>query len=208
MLLALNNIQFSYGKDRIIKGIDLIIQKSEFVSIIGQSGIGKSTLLNIIGGINTDGVLSGEIIRNCKIGYIFQENNLFPWLSVENNLKIGILDTKVGLSYDEVINNIGLKNMSHKYPRELSGGQKQRLSFGQTILNMPELILMDEPFSALDSTSRSEFVFYLSKQTKNYNLSVIMVTHSKEEAFLLSDRVFKLENGKLIEFFGVSKSSS
>ena len=209
-LLELKSISQSFIKpDRtnqvILQNIDFSLQSGEIVAILGKSGSGKSTLLRIIAGLNKPA--AGEIRWNIKndaqnfgMSMIFQSFALFPWLTVFENVELG-LET-MDLSGEErkqrtlkLIDLIGLDGFESAYPRELSGGMKQRVGFARSLVVSPEILLMDEPFSALDiltaSTLKSDFMeLWFGKKTQLK--SVIIVTHSIEEAVLMADRVVVL----------------
>jgi ABC-type nitrate/sulfonate/bicarbonate transport system ATPase subunit len=191
-MLIVKNLSVSYGDQIILCDINLEVAKGQFVSIIGKSGCGKTTLLNAIAGFELPHfIITGEIAKPKNIGYIFQESSLLPWMTVRQNLIFGAKDRDFNI--EKFLTSLGLGGKSDFYPNELSGGQKQKLALGQTILNNPELILMDEPFGSLDDISRSKSWIWLQKTVKEYELTVIMVTHSLREAKFLSDKIYKIE---------------
>ena len=191
-----------YSKEGIIvalEDITLNVREGEYISIVGPSGCGKSTLLNIIGGI--DNKSGGEIVVNSdnKIGYMLQNDCLFPWLNIMDNCLIG-LKIKGDLTEDniqyvsELLDSYGLKDFKYKYPSSLSGGMKQRVALIRTLALKPDILLLDEPFSALDYQTRltvSDDVYNIIKDTGK---TVIMITHDIAEAISMSDRVVVLTN--------------
>ena len=191
-----------HSKDGVVVAIDditLNIKNGEYVSIVGPSGCGKSTLLNIICGIDTKS--SGEIImdKDIKIGYMLQNDCLFPWLNIIDNCLIG-LKIKGNLNDEnvryvhELLNTYGLGDFIYKYPNSLSGGMKQRVALIRTLALKPDILLLDEPFSALDYQTRlavSDDVYNIIKDTGK---TVIMITHDIAEAISMSDRVVVLTN--------------
>lgn len=177
-----------------IDGVNLTVKEGEYLAIVGPSGCGKSTLLNIIGGIDTKSY--GEIKMNpeIKIGYMLQEDSLFPWLTIIDNCLLG-LKIDGGLNEEkvnyvkELLNTYGLKDFMNHYPSSLSGGMRQRVALIRTLAMNPDILLLDEPFSALDYQSRlavSDDVFKIIKDTGK---TVVMITHDIAEAISMADRV-------------------
>lgn len=201
-ILQIKNLKKNYytkmGEVEAIKDLSFDVYNEEFLCIIGSSGCGKSTLLNILA--NLDSLTSGEIRypnSNVKIGYMLQEDCLFPWLTILENATLGLnirhtLD-KDSLEYTKnLLIKYGLKDFLHKYPNQLSGGMKQRVALIRTLATKPDILLLDEPFSALDYVSRlnvSDDVYRIIKEEKK---SVIMITHDIAEAISLADRVIVL----------------
>ncbi len=185
-----------YTKDREIEAINNIsldIFTDEFVAIVGPSGCGKSTLLNIIGGI--DNKNSGEIIfdRGIKVGYMLQDDCLLPWLNIMDNcllgLKINNLLTDDNINYvRELINKYGLSEFVSSYPSNLSGGMRQRVALIRTLALRPDVLLLDEPFSALDYQTRLKVADDVYKIIKENKKSVIMITRDIGEACSVADR--------------------
>lgn len=189
-----------YTKDKEIVAIDNIsldIYDGEFLAIVGPSGCGKSTLLNIIGGI--DSKSNGEVNYNdnIKIGYMLQNDCLFSWLNILDNcllgLKVNKLLTKDNIDYvKELINTYGLGDFMYSYPSSLSGGMKQRVALIRTLALKPDILLLDEPFSALDYQTRLSVADDVYKIIKDNKKTVIMITHDIGEACSVADRVVVL----------------
>ena len=186
------------GETIALKDINLSIKKNEFICIIGPSGCGKSTLLNIISGLdkNYDGKVK-KYINNIKIGYMLQEDCLFDWLNIRENallgLKISRKKTKENIEYvDYLIKKYGLEEFKNQYPKNLSGGMKQRVALIRTLAIKPDILLMDEPFSALDYQSRLKVSSDVYNIIKNEGICVIMVTHDIPEAIALSNKIVVL----------------
>ena len=189
-----------YTKDRevvAIGDISLDIYKDEFIAIVGPSGCGKSTLLNIIGKI--DYKSSGDIIFNddIKVGYMLQDDCLFSWLNILDNcllgLKINNLLTVDNINYvKELINTYGLNEFMYNYPSNLSGGMRQRVALIRTLALKPDILLLDEPFSALDYQTRLKVADDVYRIIKENKKTVIMITHDIAEAVSLADRVIVL----------------
>ena len=198
-LLSIKNLKKSYytknGEILAIDNISLNIKEGLFISIVGSSGCGKSTLLNILAGL--DKQTSGSIIikDNIKLGYMLQEDALLDYLTVYENAILGLkllkIDTLDNKQYVEnLLKTYGLGNFINKYPSELSGGMKQRVALIRTLAIKPDLLLLDEPFSALDYQSRLKVADDVYKIIKNENKTVIMITHDIAEAISLSDEVY------------------
>lgn len=182
-----------------IEDVSLDIRYGEYVAIVGPSGCGKSTLLNIIGGIDTKS--SGEISMpaDIRIGYMLQNDCLFPWLSIIDNCLLGLKIT--GSLNDEnrkyvidLLNTYGLGDFMDKYPSSLSGGMKQRVALIRTLALKPDILLLDEPFSALDYQTRLAVSDDVYKIIKDTGKTVIMITHDIAEAISMADRVVVLTN--------------
>lgn len=189
-----------YTKDKEIVAIDNIsldVYDGEFLAIVGPSGCGKSTLLNIIGGI--DSKSNGEVNYNdsIKIGYMLQNDCLFSWLNILDNcllgLKVNKLLTMDNIDYvKELINTYGLGDFMYSYPSSLSGGMKQRVALIRTLALKPDILLLDEPFSALDYQTRLSVADDVYKIIKDNKKTVIMITHDIGEACSVADRVVVL----------------
>lgn len=189
-----------------VKDVNLHIDSGEFVAIVGPSGCGKSTLLRMIAGFES--ITAGEIKVETKPvtgpgpdrGVVFQDYGLFPWLTVAENIAYGPKESgysraEVEKLVDKYINLVGLKLFAKKYPKELSGGMQQRVAIARVLANTPSVMLMDEPFGALDALTREQLQNQLSKIQKELGITVVFVTHSIEEAVYLADRVVVMSDG-------------
>ncbi len=203
-LIEVENIKKNYhtlnGEIEALKDVSLEVKEGSFVSIVGTSGCGKSTLLNIIAGLEDK--TSGQIKfkKDIKIGYMLQEDALLPWLTVLDNALLGLKITKEeDTEYVKyLLKTYGLEKFMDKYPKELSGGMKQRVALIRTLATKPDLLLLDEPFSALDYQSRlkvSNDVYNIIKKEKK---TAIMITHDIAEAISLSEEVFLLSKSPAI----------
>ena len=205
---------FAKGKQHIqvLDDINLNIRKGEFVSLLGPSGCGKSTLLKMIGGLLecTSGELKvdGKPINRPRknIGFMFQKAVLLPWRTVEQNLLLPVEiargdDSAARKRVRELLNLVGLSGYEKYYPKELSGGMQQRVSLARTLLNDPDILLLDEPFGALDEFTRENLNFSLMDIAEQSGKTVVLVTHNISEAVLMSDRVIVLgmNPGHIIE---------
>lgn len=176
------------------------VKHGEFISILGQSGSGKSTFLNILAGIETD--YTGEFLIKGEISMVFQDSLLLPHLNLFENVAFGLrikkvdkneIDTRV----IEVMKKLEIFSLKDKYPNEISGGEKQRVSIGRALVMKPQLLLMDEPFSSLDENLRERLQEVVKNLQKELGITIIFVTHDRDEAFYLSDRIALINNGKI-----------
>ena len=211
-MLKLQNIKKSFDGKEDLKDISIEVGDGEIVSILGPSGCGKTTLLNIILGLtNPD---SGEINFNGeditkvsmeKRGFniVFQDYALFPNLNAYQNITYG-LKNKPGIStqeeIDDFINLLGLKEHLNKKIEQLSGGQKQRVALARTLVMKPRILLLDEPLSALDGVIKESIKERIKTIAKEFNLTIIIVTHDPEEALTLSDKVLIINQGKISQY--------
>jgi len=189
--------------------VDFGVREQEFVSILGPSGCGKSTLLRAIAGLTPfDGAISvsGEQVRGPMddVGVVFQSANLLPWRTVEANLRLGIeirRETPEPGRLKAMLEMIGLTGFESRYPHELSGGMRQRVAIGQALVRNPKVLLLDEPFGALDALTRDKLNIELLRIWQAEKKTVVLVTHSIPEAILLSDRVLVMSErpGRLLE---------
>lgn len=206
-LIDISNISLTYhslkGETKAIENISFLIEKGEFVSIIGPSGCGKSTLLNIISGLLKPS--EGKIIyidedinnRLDKMGYMFQKDYLFEWLSVRSNVLLGLkikgLDSQENIQRaDKLLDNYQLSKFKNHKPTELSGGMRQRVALIRTLALNPDVLLLDEPFSALDYQTRLKVCDDVKSIIKREGKTAIMVTHDLGEAIATSDRIIVL----------------
>jgi nitrate/nitrite transport system ATP-binding protein len=187
-----------------LTGIDLTIQRGEFVTLIGHSGCGKSTLLNLVAGLlaPTAGAL---ILAEREIGgpgpdrgVVFQNHSLLPWLTCFENVHLAVervFDSNRKEKTAAALELVGLTHASHKYPHEISGGMKQRVGIARALAMEPKMLLLDEPFGALDALTRATLQDELMRIVERTGSTVLMVTHDVDEAVLLSDRVVMMTNG-------------
>jgi NitT/TauT family transport system ATP-binding protein len=205
---------------RALERTDLDLSEGEFVSIVGPSGCGKSTLLYIVGGFipaQGDVLVDGKPIVGPGIdrGVVFQEYALFPWLTVRRNILYGLENRPLtaqqrAQAADRLIGVIGLEGFAHRYPRELSGGMKQRVALARTLACDPAVLLLDEPFGALDAQTREVMQDELLRIWLETRKTVLMVTHDVNEAVYLSNRicVMSARPGRIIEEFTVTLDRS
>ncbi|BCG61081.1 ABC transporter ATP-binding protein [Paenibacillus sp. URB8-2] len=204
-LLDISNLNKSFetagGPVQALHNVELHVEEGEFITVIGPSGCGKSTLLRIVAGL--DGGYSGTVtLEGAKIngpgidkGFIFQEHRLFPWLTVEKNIAsdLSLRDPGVWKKVDELIELVKLKGFEKSYPRELSGGMAQRVAIARALLRNPKILLLDEPFGALDAFTRAHMQTVLLDIWRTNRTTMIFVTHDIDEAVFLGNRVVILE---------------
>lgn len=209
--IELINISKSFNGQKVLQDINFYVEEGEFLSLLGPSGSGKSTLLKIIAGVHSidtgDILVDGKSIREVSIDkrgtvIVFQEPLLFPHLNLEENIGFGLKMAGVNKKaraekVHDIIELLKLEGCEKKYSDELSGGQKQRASIGRALAVNPGVLLLDEPFSSLDITLRQEMRELIRKLQQKLYITTILVTHDKEEAFMLSDRIALLLNGSI-----------
>ena len=211
--VQIENVQMSFetkqGTFVALKNIDLNINRGEFITLIGHSGCGKSTLLNLIAGLlmPTNGIMlcaDREIAGpGPDRGVVFQNHSLLPWLTCFDNVHLavervfGTTENRAQLHQrtSEALALVHLTHAEHKYPHEISGGMKQRVGIARALSMQPKVLLMDEPFGALDALTRAHLQDELMKIVASTNSTVVMVTHDVDEAVLLSDRIVMMSNG-------------
>src|SRR6478736_161788 len=194
--LTLENVSHSYGNVAVLKDLNLNVNPGEFVVIVGPSGCGKTTILNLLSGHIKPA--SGAIQREGVIRTVYQHDGLFPWLTVSENISMGLRSSNgngsVEKELSELVEMIRLEGFENHYPHQLSGGMRQRVELARVLAGDSDILLMDEPFSALDYQTRlrmrHELVRILSKRSR----TIVFVTHDIEEAAQLADRVLVLSN--------------
>ena len=209
-MITAKNIKKKYNDQEVLRGIDLKIDKNEFVVILGASGSGKSTLLNILSGLEKSD--SGEVVydnesisdysekqltkfRKDKIGFVFQQYYLLNNLTVEQNVKVGanLADNK---EYVNIIKDLGLEDKLSKYPNELSGGEQQRVSIARALAKKPNVLFLDEPTGALDEETGRKILEYLLKLKDKSHFTMIMVTHNENIAEL-ANKIIHVGSGRI-----------
>ena len=186
----------------ILQDITLTVESGEFVSLVGASGCGKTTLLRMISGLAPyyPGTISidGQVVRGVpkRVGFVFQDAALLPWKTISGNVAVGLNEVRsnytrqeIAVVVEEKLELVGLSEHAHKYPRQLSGGQQQRAGLARALVGEPELLLMDEPFGALDAFTRLRLQEELADIVERLRTTTVFVTHDVEEAVFLSDRV-------------------
>ena len=189
--------QHENSKKVVLDDIDLKIEKGDFLTIIGPSGCGKSTLLKIIAGLDTE--YNGIVLINEKPvvkpgisqGFIFQEHRLFPWMTVEQNIAadLNLKDAEVRRKVDEMIEIVRLKGFKKAYPSEISGGMSQRVAIARALIREPEVLLLDEPFGALDAFTRQHLQDVLIDIWQKKKITMVLVTHDIDESIYLGTEI-------------------
>lgn len=210
--LVIKNLYHAYeNKNYVLKDINLSIDSGEIVSILGPSGCGKTTLLRVIAGLEDQSAgtikINGKIVSNKKFmlppekrctGLVVQDKALFPHLSVLNNVMFGIQKNKgkhtLAINYLELFK---VEKLANKFPHEISGGEQQRVALARAMAPHPDILLLDEPFSALDQNLKNKLYQETKKIFKEKGLTVLIVSHDKNEAELLSDKLIYIKEGKI-----------
>ena len=200
-LVQIKNLSKTYesidGKVNAIKDVTFDIYKNEFLTIIGSSGCGKSTILNILDQLDKEYQGTIEFNEDINIGYMLQEDALFEWLTVEENALLGLkilkkLNDETRKYTISLLDKYGLKDFKDKYPKSLSGGMRQRVALIRTLATKPKILLMDEPFSALDYQTRLQVSDDVYRIIKQEGMTVVMVSHDLAESISVSDRIIVL----------------
>jgi len=213
MILEIKQLHKSFDK-AVLKDINLEIEQGKIVSILGKSGSGKSTLLNIIAGFETANSgslkINKQIIfdkkkqtepQNRNIGFVFQNYALFPHLNVRDNLLFGVKNKKEKKTIvKELLEMVDLTGYETKYPHELSGGEQQRISIARVLATDPDIILLDEPFSSIDTLLKAQIEKDLLTLIKKSGKTAIFVTHDPKEAMAISDKIAFIEDGEIIQY--------
>lgn len=225
-ILKVENLTKVYGKGenevRALNGVSFSVEKGDFVAIIGPSGSGKSTLLHTLGGVDrpTGGkvLVNGQdvysrsdeqiaVFRRREVGLIYQFYNLIPVLNVEENMSLPVLLDGRNVNRDrlrELIRELDLVGREKHLPNQLSGGQQQRVSIGRALMNSPSIVFADEPTGNLDSKNSHEIVELLKRMNREYNQTLIMITHDESIA-LQARRIIAIEDGKIVRDEVISK---
>jgi len=211
--LVINNLTCQYDKNTVIDNLSLKLENNEIVALLGPSGCGKTTLLRAIAGLQS--IAKGEIYLSDKlissattmlasekrnIGIIFQDYALFPHLTVAQNIAFGLTKLSAEESkgrVDAMLNLVKLTDFATRYPHEISGGQQQRVAIARALAYQPDIMLLDEPFSNIDSQSRGEIMAEIRQILKAQGVPAVFVTHSKDEAFAFADKLAIFNQGKI-----------
>ncbi|MBC8099151.1 MAG: ABC transporter ATP-binding protein, partial [Armatimonadetes bacterium] len=213
MSITLEQVRKTYGEQIIVNDINLKIEQGEFFVLLGPSGSGKSTLLRMIAGLTSmDGgriALNGRDVSKLRpqqrgTGFVFQNYSLFQHMTAAQNIAFGLDIKKVAAAestkrVQEMLDLIGLSDMGNRMPAQLSGGQQQRVAVARALAPRPDVLLLDEPFGALDVKIRTQLRQNLREIQRRLNVTAILVTHDQDEAFELADRIGVMEGGTLLE---------
>ena len=213
LILEIKNLSHSYGEtNQIIQNINLEIEKSDRVAILGPSGCGKSTLLRLIAGLETPNLgqiaIDGTVVstekftvppEKRKIGLVVQEKALFPHLSVYDNIGFGIkknIDKKT--ITNDLLELLKIDSLKNKYPHEISGGEQQRVALARSLAPNPKLLMLDEPFSALDKDLKGVLYEEISQVFSERGSTILLVTHDSQEAEIMTKKQMKMEKGQFL----------
>lgn len=211
--LFLQGLRKRFGELEVLKGISLEVRKGEFFTLLGPSGCGKTTLLRLVGGFEVPDagriVLSGRDLTGLPahkrpVNTVFQNYALFPHLTIYENVAFGLRSRRfpeaaIRSKVEYALGLLHLESLVHRYPHQLSGGQKQRVALARALVNEPEILLLDEPMSALDAKLRAEVQVELRNPQRRLGATFILVTHDQEEAMAVSDRIGVMEGGVLLQ---------
>jgi sulfonate transport system ATP-binding protein len=192
------NVRRSFNGREVLKGVDLSIESDEFVALLGRSGTGKSTLLRILGGLDND--YDGDVLVAQRRAVVFQESRLIPWQRVLSNVTLGLRPgpgrkSDLAARGRDALSEVGLAQHARDWPLTLSGGEAQRVALARALVREPQLMLLDEPFGALDALTRIKMHALLQRLCERHRPAVLLVTHDVDEAILLADRVVVLVEG-------------
>lgn len=213
LILEIKNLSHSYGEtNQVIQNINLEIEKSDRVAILGPSGCGKSTLLRLIAGLEKPNlgqiIIDGTVVsteklieppEKRKIGLVVQEKALFPHLSVYDNIGFGIkknIDKKA--ITDDLLELLKIDSLKNKYPHEISGGEQQRVALARSLAPNPKLLMLDEPFSALDKDLKAVLYEEISQVFSERGSTILLVTHDSQEAEIMTKKQMKMEKGQFL----------
>lgn len=196
--LKLDHITKTYGPRVVLRELSLTLSPQECTVILGKSGCGKTTLLRLLAGLEQPD--TGTISRpaGLKLGMMFQEARLFPWLTCRENIALGLPQSSIPQEVDHWLSLVQLTEAADQYPAQLSGGMQQRASLARTLAMHSGLILMDEPFAALDYFTRAQLQQELRTMVEQMSMGVVLVTHNVDEALTLGDRLLILREGTMV----------
>ncbi|MDR6174895.1 sulfonate transport system ATP-binding protein [Nocardioides zeae] len=183
-----------FGATTVLDGVDLEVDPGEFVAVVGRSGTGKSTLLRLVAGLDRPD--AGTVRATGAVAVAFQEPRLMPWLPVRTNVTLGLGRGRRG-DARTALEEVGLGERGNAWPLELSGGQAQRVSLARALVRRPDVLLLDEPFGALDALTRLEMQRLVGGLWRSHGFTAVMVTHDVDEAVRLADRVIVLGGGRI-----------
>lgn len=206
----LRHVDKWYGNRHVLVDVSLQIGRGEIVALVGRSGSGKSTVLRVLAGLSTDH--TGERVTSGAPALAFQEPRLFPWRDVRTNVGYGLTRTRLSATQirqraEQALADVGLADRADAWPLTLSGGQAQRVSLARALVAEPQLLLLDEPFGALDALTRLTMHALLLELWRRHGFGVLLVTHDVDEALALADRVLVLEDGRIIHALTVPRST-
>jgi sulfonate transport system ATP-binding protein len=194
-VLTATGLRRSYGAREVLSGVDLTVGRGEFVCVIGHSGAGKTTLLRILAGLDDE--FSGRVTIADRVGLMFQDARLLPWQRAATNVTLGLRRNDAVVAGERALTEVGLESRGRAWPRELSGGEVQRVALARALVREPELLLLDEPFGALDALTRAQMHLLLGTVARRRATAALLITHDLDEAIGLADRVLTLASGRV-----------
>ena len=196
-VVTATGVRRSFGSAVVLDGVDLTIGPGEVVALLGGSGSGKSTLLRILVGLDPDATGSVSVPREHAV--VFQEHRLLPWKRVADNVALGVTGPDVRGRSAAALAEVGLADRGRSWPVELSGGQSQRVAVARALVREPRVLLLDEPFGALDALTRLKMQDLFGRLRARHGFAALLVTHDVDEALLLADRALLLDGGRIAE---------
>ena len=197
--VQLSGFSRGFQGNNVLDAIDLDIPSGQFVALLGESGCGKTTLLRALAGLDSHAQSAGVARVQGNVSVLFQDSRLLPWLSVIDNLTLGLTHEQATAAAQALLNDVGLGDKAQAWPATLSGGQKQRAALARSLLREPHVLLADEPFGALDALTRMRMHLLLRRLVERVRPTVILVTHDVDESLLLADRILVLKDGKIAQ---------
>ena len=193
--VIVTNLGRAYGTRLVIDNLNMRIERGEFVALLGESGCGKTTLLRALAGL--DPIDGGRIVAPRRPAIVFQEHRLLPWESLWRNVSLGLQAADARARSATALTEVGLGDRLDDWPRNLSGGQAQRVALARALVQQPELLLLDEPFAALDALTRIRMHDLVRELVASHRPGVLLVTHDVDEAIVLADRILVMREGRI-----------
>lgn len=205
-VVTVRELSRAYGERTVIDRLDLQIAGGEFVALLGESGCGKTTLLRALAGL--DRVDAGQIDGPSRPAVVFQEHRLLPWFSLWRNVSLGLEEKEGRLAAEAALTEVGLGDRLEDWPRNLSGGQAQRVALARALVREPRLLLLDEPFAALDALTRIRMHELVKQLVARHQPGVLLVTHDVDEAIALGHRALIMRNGVIAAEYEISRAAN
>jgi sulfonate transport system ATP-binding protein len=195
-VVTLRGVRRRFGDQDVLRDLDLTIEPGEFVAVIGRSGSGKTTLLRVLAGLDPEA--DGHVESGARPAVVFQDARLLPWRTAQQNVTLGLREDDADERGRRALAEVGLQGREDAWPRQLSGGQRQRVALARGLVRDPDLLLLDEPFSALDALTRASAQGLVTELWERHRPAVLLVTHDVTEALLLADRVVLIDQGRIV----------
>lgn len=197
--VSMRGLSRAFRGKTVLRDVTLDIPRGQFVALLGESGSGKTTLLRALAGLDDDAEIAGSHVVPSNVSVLFQDARLLPWLTVIDNLTLGLRHDGAVAEAQQMLDAVGIGDKAAAWPGTLSGGQKQRAALARSLLRSPDLLLADEPFGALDALTRLKMHGLLFRLVERRRPTVVLVTHDVDEALLLADRILVLREGTIAE---------